>query len=368
MKNILVYGMTENSGGVESVIMNYYNFVNKNKIHFDFICNTGYIAYEDELIACGSKIYKLPSRKKHPFKFYKQLKNILKSNNYDAIWINVCSLGNIALTYLKMAKKSGVKIRIIHSHNSQNIDSVIRLFMHKLGRLAVGKYATDFWSCSQEASDWFYKNKIQKSGKHKIIHNAIDIDKYKFDENTRNKYRKEFNLENNIVIGHVGRFHFQKNHQFVIEVFRKIKDRRSDAKLLLVGKGKDEQKIKNLVDSEGLTNDIIFLGMRKDIPEILQAIDIFLFPSLFEGLSVSLLEAQAAGLDVYSADTVSPKSKVSQRFHFISLKQTCEQWANIIINSYDSDYNRLKNVEEMESSEYNIKEQAKLFENLIQGE
>lgn len=163
MYKILVFGMTENPGGVESVIMNYYHYMDKNTFHFDFLCNSyNKIAFEEEIISNGSQTFHFPARSKNYKKYKKELKNFFENNasKYDAIWVNVCSLANI--DYLKMAKKYGIKRRIIHSHNSQNMDSRLRGILHKYNKKRIAYYVTDFWSCSKEASEWFYDSSIIK--------------------------------------------------------------------------------------------------------------------------------------------------------------------------------------------------------------
>ena len=160
MKKVLVIGMTYNEGGVESVIMNYYRNIDKSKIQFDFIRRKK-IAYENEILSLGGKIFDIPSLKKHPIKFCKIFNQILKENNYDAIWYNTCLLANIE--FLKIAKKNNIKKIIVHSHNSKNIQSFVHYIFHRINKHIVHKYATDFWSCSKEAGEFFYTKKIIQS-------------------------------------------------------------------------------------------------------------------------------------------------------------------------------------------------------------
>lgn len=155
MFRILVFGMTENPGGVESFLMNYFRHIDKSKIQFDFLCNSHeFIAYEEEIRSSGSRIFHITARSKHWKKYSKELKKVFAghASEWDAIWVNVCSLANI--DYLKMAKKYGITKRIIHSHNSQNMDSWLRGILHKWNRLCLAGYATDFWACSENAARW----------------------------------------------------------------------------------------------------------------------------------------------------------------------------------------------------------------------
>ena len=184
MKRILVFGMTENPGGVESFLINYYRHIDRNKIQFDFLCNTHeLVAYEEELIALGGRVFHITARSKNRNLYKKQLKEVFEkhSKEWSAIWVNVCSLANI--DYLKLAKKYGINKRIIHSHNSQNMDNTLRGFLHKWNKKRIDDYATDFWACSEDAAKWFYKDDVLS--KAVIIHNAIDVTRLSFDEEKR---------------------------------------------------------------------------------------------------------------------------------------------------------------------------------------
>ena len=334
MIKILVFGITQNPGGVESVIMNYYQKLNKEKIQFDFLCNTQQVAHENENLQLGGKIYRITARSANRKKYKEELEKFYKEHarEYNAIWVNVCSLANI--DYLKMAKKYNIKYRIIHSHNSENMDSTLRGILHKINKLFIRKYATDFWACSEKAGKWFFNKKIMSSDKYLVVNNAIDVEKYKFDENIRKKYRTDLKIENDFVIGNVGRLHFQKNQEFLIDIFNEINKKIDNAKLLLVGQGEDAEKLKNKVEELGLESKVQFLGVRKDIMELLQAMDIFVFPSKFEGLPLALLEAQASGIQVYASKDVIPSAvKMSNDFHFIPLNNSSEEWAKIILEN-----------------------------------
>lgn len=329
--NILVFGMTANPGGVESVIMNYYRNINKEIIHFDFLCNSfDRIAYEDELINNGSKIFKISMRSKHPIKYHKELNNFFRSNskNYDAIWVNLNSLANI--DYLKLAKKYGIKKRIIHSHNSRNMDNNLRGILHKENKKNIGKYATDFWACSSDAANFFYNDKLRS--KVKIIKNAIDEKKDRFNKIKRDNIRKDYDLEDKFVIGNVGRLHFQKNQEFALKVLKEVKKLKKNAVLVLIGDGPDKEKLKNAAKKLKLEDSVKFLGVQKDIQAWLSAMDVFLFPSKFEGFGVAALEAEANGIPIISAKKNIPKElKINSNFYFMDLKESPKSWADKII-------------------------------------
>lgn len=368
MKKVLVFGLTDVAGGVESVIMNYYRNIDRNKVKFDFLCNTEKVAYEDEIKSLGGKIYRIPARSKKIFDYKKALKKFFKehSNEYDSIWVNICSLANI--DYLKMAKKYKIKTRIIHCHNSQNMDSRLRGLLHKYNKIFLKRYATDFWSCSNSSSPWFYSKNIINSDKYRVINNAIDVQKFVYNEKIRKEYRNKLNLEEDtLVIGNVGRFHFQKNHTFIVDIYEQVFKRIPNSQLLLIGVGEDEEKIKNLVKEKNIQNNVKFLGSRSDVNNLLQAMDIFLFPSVFEGLPVTLIEAQASGLKIFaSSDNIPEDVKIDdENFEFISLNKSAEYWSNEIIKGYKQIKDRPNNYNLIKKAGYDIKEEVKKMENFF---
>ena len=366
MKNILIFGMTEIAGGMESFVMNYYRNIDKTLFHFDFLCNTyNNIAYEEELIHSGSKIFKFTARNKNYFKYKKELNIFFKkyAKEYDCIWVNVCSLANI--DYLKLAKKYGIKKRIIHSHNSKNMDSFFRGILHRINRSFIEKYATDFFSCSQEATNWFYKKTI--INKVKIIKNAIDLNKYRFNGENRNEIRKNLNLENNFVIGNVGRLHFQKNQIFILDVFKEFLKKCNNAKLILVGEGEDEIKLKQKASLLGIKNKCLFVGKQNNIEQWISAFDVFLFPSLFEGLPISLLEAQANGIPILASSEISKEVKINDNFIFYSLKENYINWAKKLVYMKENlkriSYENL--LKSFDLYGYDIKTEVKKFEKIL---
>ena len=347
--------------------MNYYRNMNRNNIQFDFLCNTDTVAYEEEIKELGGSIFRITARNKN-FKQYKQdMKSFFKENskNYDTIWVNVCSLANI--DYLKYAKKYGIKRRIIHCHNSQNMDSFLRGLLHRYNKLKLRRYATDFWSCSNDASKWFYGKKIANSDKYLVIKNAIDTDKFTFDENIRAEYRTKLDIEDKLVIGHVGRFHFQKNHPFVIKVFNEIHKQREDAVLLLIGVGPDEEKIKQMVKEYNLEDSVRFLGSRDDVPELMQAMDVFLFPSVFEGLGLAAIEAQAAGLKSYVTKGKIPKEVIvdEDNINFIPLNESETVWGKKILKDIDKKTERKFKTKLVQNAGYDIKSECLKLEKIF---
>ena len=329
MKRILVFGMTGNPGGVESFLINYYRNIDRKKIQFDFLCNShNPVAYEEELISLGGRTYHITARSKNPGLYKKEMEDVFKrhSAEWSAIWVNVSSLANI--DYLKIAKKYGIQKRIIHSHNSRNMDGKLRGVLHEWNKRSLQKWATDFWACSEDAAKWFYKDELLS--KTVIIHNAIDVRRISYDEDKRKAIRSKFQIgENTYVIGNVGRLHFQKNQAFAIDVFREYLIMNPNSRLILIGQGEDSEMLRKRASDLG--EKVLFTGVQSDIQGWLSAFDLFLFPSLFEGLSISAMEAQGNGIPVLASEgVIPPEVKITPNFIFFSLDQTAEKWAKMI--------------------------------------
>ena len=238
----------------------------------------------------------------------------------------------------EIIEKYGIKKRIIHAHNSGNETSKLRGIFHYLNKTRLSQYATDYWSCSMVASEYFYNENIINSPKHHIINNAIQTKDYAFDEAVRNEIRKEYKLEDKYVIGHVGRFQYQKNHEFLVDVFNEYLKLDNKAVLMLVGQGEGEEAIRQKVADLGMTENVMFMGVRSDVNKLLQAMDIFVLPSHFEGLPLVLVEAQSAGLPCYvSKDVITKESDVTGNIEFISLDDGDKKWAQIIYDNKKSD-------------------------------
>lgn len=368
LKKVLVFGMTDNPGGVESFLMAYYRKLDRNKIQFDFLCNNATVAYEDEIKALGGAVYKICARSQNPALYKSELDSFFKehSSEYCAIWVNVCSLANI--DYLKAAKKYGIKTRIIHSHNAQNMDSALRGVLHKLNRLFIAKYATHFWACTDLAADFFYNSKIKASKNFHEVKNAIDVAAFSFSSEARENLRRELGLENCLVFGNVGRLHFQKNQSFLLDIFSEISKKREDARLVLIGGGEDEGELKEKTAALGLNDKVLFLGVRSDVPQLMSALDIFLLPSRFEGLGIVLIEAQAAGLVSFtSAEVVPPDAKVTDLLTFIPLSNSPADWAEQILSKCEN-LKRPDTLSDITQAGYNIDTQIDSLQNFFETE
>ncbi|MBQ4333279.1 MAG: glycosyltransferase family 1 protein [Clostridia bacterium] len=364
MTHILIFGMNENPGGMESFIMSYYRQVDRSRFQFDFLTNCERIAYEDEIGALGGRVYKICARSRNYKLYREQLTAFFRQHaaEYQAVWMNTCSLANI--DYLKMAAAYGIPCRIIHSHNSQNMDSRLRGVLHRLNKRVIEKYATHFWACSRLAGEFFFSPAVIAGPRYQEIPNAIDCDPYRFDGAVRDAVRRELGVEDKLVVGHVGRLHFQKNQSFLLDIFRVVHDRRPDACLLLVGQGEDEAMLRQKTEALGLTDCVHFLGVRGDVPRLMQAMDVFLFPSLFEGLGIVLIEAQAAGLGCVTSSEVPADAKVTDLLTYLPLTAAPEVWADAVEAAIVSQ--RTDRKAEIAAAGYEIRSQVKRLETLLE--
>ena len=366
LKKVLVFGMTDNPGGMESCIMNYYRHVDKNKIHFDFLCNWESMVCEKEVKANGSKVYTIPQKSRN-YKAYKRAMNTFFSEHadeYDVFWYNTCTLTNI--DYLIYAKRYGIKKRIIHAHNSGNETSMIRGILHYVNKIRLGRYATDFWSCSMAAAVYFFIKKQIHSQKYRLINNAISTYNYKYDILIRNEVRKNLGLEDKYVIGHVGRFQYQKNHEFLIDIFYEYLKLDSRAVLMLVGQGEEEDAIRQKVINFGIEKSVLFMGVRTDVNRLLQAMDVFLLPSRFEGLPLVLIEAQTSGLRCLTTKNKVPyEVNVTGNVEFEELKENSIEWAHHIECMEKQPYDRKSCLDLITDAGYDILKEAEKMESYM---
>ncbi len=356
MKRILVYGMTSNIGGVEKFIVSFCGKISSNDIVFDYLISDNYCVFSDEIKKNGSKIIKLHHKHlKQPLKFKKECIEIMTKGHYDAFWLNDCSLNSFHL--VKIAKKCGIKTRIIHSHNSSNMDysfkGIIKHLIHIYNKMIVDRYATDFWACSDLAADYFYKKTLLS--RVVIIKNGIDTQLFKYDERARNIIRKKYRLTNSFVIGHVGRFHFQKNHEYLINLFYHYSKIDKNSKLILIGEGEDKNKIVNLINDYKLNNNVLLLGSRDDVNMIMQGMDVFILPSLFEGLPIVGIEAQCSGLPCLFSDRITKKVMLLPSSSFLPIdNKKIDLWVKKISEIKTEKYNRINAYKAIIDNGYDI--------------
>ncbi len=349
-------------GGVEAVVMNYYRHIDRSKIQFDFICDedSTNIPYE-EIESLGGKVILIPPYQK-VFKYHKALKKALKEENYKIVHSHINTLSVFSLF---AAKCAGVPVRIAHSHSTTNKKEKKKNLLKQMLRPFSKVFATDYMCCSELAGRWLFGNKEYDKGNVYLLNNAIDLDKFKYDEKIRNEKRKEFNIDDDtLVIGHVGRFVEQKNHRFLINIFNEVHKEKENSILMLVGQGPLMEEIKEKVKALGLEKNVMFLGQRNDVKDLYQAFDVFCLPSLYEGLPVVGVEAQATGLLCLFSDEMTKETKILRSTQFLSLNQKASEWAKIIFDEYGLDFKKDILYIEMSKKGFNINVEANKIEKI----
>lgn len=348
-------------GGVEAIVMNYYRNIDKSKIQFDFICDSDStdIPYE-EIEALGGKVILCPPYQK-ALKYHKELKRILKNGNYKIVHSHINTLSVFSLW---AAKSAGVPVRIAHSHSTTNKKEWKKDLLKQTFRPFSKVFATDYMCCSELSGRWLFGNKEYDKGNVYLLNNAIDLDKFKYNAEIRKRKREELKINDDIlVIGHIGRFVEQKNHRFLIDIFNEIYKKNSNSLLLLAGQGPLMAEIEEKVKALNLENNVKFLGQRNDVNELYQAFDIFLLPSLYEGLPVVGIEAQATSNLCYLSDDMTKETKVLDSTVFMSLNNTAEEWAYRILKDVQK-YIKHDTSEEVSRYGFNIKEEASKLERI----
>lgn len=329
-------------GGIETLIMNIYRNIDREKVQFDFLTHKGIDGtFDEEIKALGGRIYKMPKLrdggKTYYWKFF-EYRKALKAffSEHKEYHILHCHMTNTMAIYVPIAKKYGaIECVIAHSHLTQarpGLSGKITNILHK----SVPKLATDYFACSEMAAHWIFSDSDIKSGKVKIIKNGIDPSRFNYDEDERNRIRREMGIEGKYVIGNVARFKKEKNQVFAVEVLKEVIKREKSAVLLLVGDGELRESVKQKVHNDGLDNHVFFLGIRNDIPQLMLAMDLFILPSLYEGLPVVGVEAQAAGLPVLTTTGVTKETDITGNVSFMDLNEGVVKWADRIISIRDS--------------------------------
>lgn len=341
-----------NFGGVEMVVMNYYRNIDRTKVQFDFFALEGStIPQKKEIESLGGRVFVVP-KYTHLFSYEKEIQRLFKENGYKIVHSHMNTLGIFSLYG---AKKAGVKIRILHNHSTAGKGETKKNIMKYILRPFAKVYPTELCACSKLSGDWIYG----KGTEYRVFNNAIDLDKFKYDESKRNALRAELGIENKKVIGHIGRFCYQKNHALLIDIFNEVLKVEKDSVLLLIGEGETESEIKEKVKSLGIEDKVLFLGRKADAHRYYQAMDLFLLPSRYEGLPVVGVEAQASGLPCVFSNCVTTEAKLLDSTVFIN--GGVHEYVAAVIKGFEVE--RKDTSEQMRKSGFDIKTEAgKLLE------
>jgi glycosyltransferase involved in cell wall biosynthesis len=322
-------------------------------------------AYDKEIKSLGGRIFQLSLRRKGIFRYNRDVNAFFNTHpEYNAVHFHISSLSSVAA--LKAAKRNNIEIRVIHSHNSRGPKEIYHRLLHWWNQQSIDHLGTHYFSCSDLAAIHLYGNKLRNK-QVSVIKNAIETEKFIYNEKIREIVRDNLTLQDNYVIGHIGSFSYAKNHDFLIDIFSNVKQRCPKAILLLVGDGplrpRMEQKIKRL----DLGNSVKILGLRSDIPELLQAMDVFAFPSLYEGLPVTGIEAQAAGLKCFFSDNITRQVDIAGLIKYIPLEEPANRWAEEIL-SYQNGYHRKNTYSQINLAGFDIAGVAEQLARIYLGE
>ena len=367
MKRILVCGLVPDIGGLEKIVVDFYNHIDTSEFELEFLLqgpkDVDFSEHFKKL--CRNKIvfHRIPKLRPYIKQALKEWDDFFKKNShrYDILWSNQNALSH--LEFLKLAKKYGIEKRIVHAHCAQA--EHFHRIIHPINRLFVGKYATDFWACGIEALNHFYHGKERK--KALVIHNAIEVENFLYNEEKKIQLRKEYHIpEDCLVVGQVSRLDEKaKNQSFCVKVFSELVKKEPNSRLVFIGKG-DTAFLRNIAEQYGVADKVIFTGLKTNVGEMLNLLDVFIFSSNFEGLGIVLIEAQANGLPVVTASHL-PDAKILENFdNQLSLTDSLEEWADKILSvrySRELDNEKVKN--QIVEADYEIESATRQLEKLF---
>lgn len=317
-------------GGVEAVIMNYYEHIDRTKVQFDFIVhNDNKIDITQKVEAMGGRVYKVTPYYKNPVAFMHGIYKVIRNHHYRIVHSNMNTLSAFSLF---AAWAAGAPVRILHNHSTSSPGETKRNIMKFILRPFARLFANHYLACSRLAGEWMYGRKMMDSGKVTIVNNAIDLKKYAFNPKKRELLRKELGLTDEFVVGHVGRFVFPKNHEFLIDIFAEAYKQNPHMSLLLVGDGPLRPAMEKKVRRLGLTDHVQFLGLRNDVQDLYHVMDLFILPSHYEGLPVVGVEAQSNGLPCLFSTKVTKEVHLTHSAQFLDLEEGASKWAEEIIS------------------------------------
>lgn len=351
---------TLDQGDAAAVVMSLYRKINRKEIQFDFVVEDRPSPYdfEEEIKALGGNVYKIPQfNGQNLYLYRKMFKQLFQEHpKWDIMHIHNTTS---AMLFLDLAKKYQL-VTIAHAYFDSDLQD-FRSYIQRMLRSPIKFQADYLLACSKLAGTYVFHEKEEKF---MILNNAIETEKFGFSEEIRRRKRAELGIKNEVVLGHLGRMEKKKNHVYLLEVFKAYQKIEPESMLLLVGEGELQKKLKDKVTSEGLAEKVKFLGVRDDVNELLQAMDIFIFPSLFEGLPVTLIEAQSAGLPIIASDTITREVEITNLILFKSIDQDPKTWARAIDDQlilFREDMTL-----EVTDAGYDVKETVKLLEKIYQ--
>lgn len=348
--------------GLETMLMNYYRHIDREQIQFDFLANKPKPgAYEDEVREMGGRIFVSPGFNPVKLPKYRAFMKDLFQKHPE---IQIVHAHNGALAYyaLREAQRNQIPYRIAHSHNSK-INWDLKWPIKQYCRAHMKKAATNFWGCGELAVEFYFGKQIAQNKQYTLIRNAIEEERFVFQPEVRERLRREYQVGDKFVIGHVGRFMYQKNHTFLIDIFEQVYRRNKNAVLFLIGEGELEENIREKIMQKGLSEAVVFTGSIPNVNEMYQMMDVFILPSLYEGLPVVGVEAQASGVPCVFSNTITEEVRITDVTEFISLSNSPEQWAEVLLK-YCVGFQRKDMTSEIVKAGYSIHTEAQKLQQL----
>lgn len=333
MKRVCIYCQTWESGGIESFLNNILQHMDLSDLQIDIVADAlKKSVFTDGLMARGVTFRELSGSPRSLTQNYRRFAKLMDEQSYDVLHLNVFQA--VPLACLSLAKRKGIPLRIAHSHNAglrKSITRPVKQLLHRTARELFTRYATDLWACSASAAEFLFSKKQLKERSYRFVPNGIDAAKFRFRADIRECTREELGLRGQFVVGSVGRLCCQKNQRFLLDVFAEIVRKRPDSRLLLVGEGEDKAALRQKAEALGITERVTFYGLSGQVEPLLWGMDVFVLPSLFEGLPVAGVEAQAAGLPVVCSDSISEQAWVLDRVRALPLNAGAEVWADAVL-------------------------------------
>lgn len=342
-------------GGIEAVVMNYYRFLDRELIQFDFaVCEDSPIPQKREIQALGGRIFLLPSLRRQR-QYQHRIQELIHREGYEIVH---CHMNTLSVFPLYGAWRAKMKVRICHNHTTAHKGEGMRTLAKYALRPFCRLFATDYFACGAYAARWMYGRKALKNGEVFLMRNAVDEERFRYQMIARLSIRKKLDLSDKFVVGHIGRFTYQKNHEFLIDIFREVYRKNPRAVLLLVGEGELEGKIRRKVKRLGLEEAVIFYGTCEDTSVLYQAMDVFCLPSFYEGLPVVAVEAQMNGLPLILSEHVTREAVLLESCKRLSLREKASVWAGEVLHADKDEKRRQEAWRQMEKQGFSIEKAA----------
>lgn len=360
MRRVCCFCERWESGGIESFLNNVLSHMDTTDVRIDIVAaNIQDSVFTAGLKAQGIQFIELSGQLRNP-KNYRLFRELLCENRYDVVHFNLFQ--GFSLRYVRIAEEENIPVRIAHSHNTDLRKSkgrLLKLLIHKMGSYLHANTATHFWACSQAAAEFLFPSKELRKKSYQFIPNGIETQRFAFNPQVRELMRDELAVNDCFVIGNVGRLCYQKNQEFLLDVLAAVLKHRPESRLLLVGEGDREDNLRIKAQSLGIAEKVIFYGVTDKVETLFWAMDAFAFPSLFEGLGIAAVEAQAAGLPVICSEYIPAEAKIASEVYTLPLD--AEKWAKELMNQTLE--RNSSAVEDIHGAGFDVAEVVKLFRN-----